>query len=255
MAGPVADEWVTVADDEWVDVGAQPADPKAARKDAAMRQTFGTNYDRTPAPVSDVLTQQVPKQILLGAALQGGAGLLSKLPAGRLLTSGVAAAKAGATKLPFIGPPLKAAAKAGMEAWRASAPAVEAAAPAVKAAAPAVAPELPAAVRAVAGPKPKLSASEVKQMMREQFGSDKGGRMLFGPAREGITAAERQALMKAGTSGGALPKAAERAIGARVGAMTPEEALQYAGKAPNAQAAEYFGSQLKAALAARMLRK
>lgn len=163
-------------------------------------------------------------------------GLASKLPWGRLLTTGTAAAKGGASKLPIVGPPVRAALKAGKEAWTASAPK---AAPALKTAA--------------SGPKPKLSASEVASALRKEYGSAKAGQMLYGPARAGLKAADRQAAIKRLSGGPSqLPAAAKKAIDKELAASSASEAFDYASKAPNALAKDYFGEQLRQSLLQRM---
>lgn len=56
---------------------------------------------------------------------RGIAGLVSKAPLGRLLTTGAAATKAGASRIPFIGAPVSAALRAGTRAWKSSAPTIK----------------------------------------------------------------------------------------------------------------------------------
>jgi hypothetical protein len=224
MANPVADEWVTVEDDagEWTDLPAEKPP-----RDLIMGRYGDPNYPRKPRLEE---LGDFAKNLAVGAALGGAGRLLTKVPAGRLWTAGKAAAAGAMPDVPFIGKPVIAGARAAREAWRASAP---------KAAA------VPPKVAAAAGPKPKLTAQQVKQAMREQYGSERGGRMLYGPARPGVTATQRQSLMKTGTQGGNLPKAAQRAMAKELAASTPEEAFAYAAKAPNAPAQQHLGDLLR----------
>lgn len=235
MADPVADEWVTVPDDEWIDV----ADEKAPAQRWAEARGVPPGLATRFASEAQRIDAQTPMSNLadVGGALLLGGGwkLLSKVPAGRLLTTGVAAAKAGAAKLPIIGPPVRAAVKAGAEAWKASAPAV------------------PAVVKAAAGAKPKLSAPEVAAKMREMYGSEKAGRMLYGTARPGVSAAARSESIRRLTPQmqSTLPKAAQNAINRELASSTPEEAFAYAAKATNDPARGYLGDLLRRTLLER----
>jgi hypothetical protein len=168
-----------------------------------------------------------------GGAMIKGARLLTKLPVARKLgAAGLALATSG--------PRMRAAKKA----WNAAgqmAPKVTGEAA-----------EQTATKAVAAGAKPKLSAQQAKQMLREQFGSEKGGKMLYGRARPGLTATERQTLMRSGTTGGGLPQSARKAIEQELAASTPSEAFAYAAKAPNAPAQEAIGEMLRKALIDRM---
>lgn len=228
--------------------GYQPTDPRQRMKEDAERLYFGNrNFEqaegRIPKDSLGTIAKDMATVGATSAALGGGLKLLSKAPMGRIITSAVAGAKQAGPSLPLVGKPIAKFVQGAAKAWQASAPVVAEAAPAAV--------EAPIAQQAVSAVKPKLSASQVKQMLREHYGSEKGGRMLFGPAREGVTAAGRQALMKEGTSGGALPKAAQRAIDRELAASSADEAFAYAAKAPNAPAQSYIGEMLRKALEAR----
>ena len=90
-------------------------------------------------------------------------------------------------------------------------------------------------------------------MLRKEHGSAKAGQMLYGPARPGVKAVDRQAAIKRLAPGESeLPQAARRAINREVDASTPEEAFAYAQRAPNPLAKEHFGHPLRRALLERM---
>lgn len=189
----------------------------------------------TPAAEFDAAKAQWNEQLqspFYGAEMlpPGGGRLLSAMKggAGRLLTAGMAGAKA-------VFPKTARGIKAAGEAWKASAPqAAGVAKPAMSAAT-----------------KPKLTAQQAKQMLRTQYGSEKGGQMLYGRARPGLKAADRQALMKSGTTGGGLPQSAQRAIEKELAASTPDEAFAYASRAPNAPAQSHIGDLLRQVLRER----
>lgn len=107
---------------------------------------------------------------------------------------------------------------------------------------------------ASAATKPKLKAPEIAAALRKEYGSAQAGRMLYGPARPGLKAAERQAAIKRLTPEikTTLPEGAKKAIDKELAASTNDEAFAYAAKAPNAPAQSYIGEQLRAALLAKM---
>jgi hypothetical protein len=189
MADPVTDEWVTVEDDDWEDIPTEAPPAQRWAESQGVPPDLAQRFDREWGSGRDYETIGDAVSLLAaGPALKLAAGagrLLTKIPVKPLVKAGVAGLMAG---------PRLSAAKRAFET--------------AQAVAPKAAPRIPAAVKAAAGPKPKLSAQQVKQAMREQYGSEKGGRMLYGPARPGVTATQRQTLMKTGTQGGSLPKAA-----------------------------------------------
>lgn len=143
---------------------ATPLDPRAQMTADAKRQILGATYDREPAPVSDVITEQMPKQMLMGAALSGAGQLLSKIPVGRVLSAGMAGAKAAAAKTPIIGPPVRAGLKAAAQSWKGS-PTPSAAPPAsVSGAPPVAAPAAPAPPAAAPMSSVRLTAEESKAL-------------------------------------------------------------------------------------------
>lgn len=180
--------------------------------------------------------------MLVGGKALGAAG---DVPAGRLLRAGAAGAKAGVEKLPIVGPPLKAGVQAAMQSWRDTAPAVAESTPAaapVASVAPSAAPISEAPVGPL--PKPKLSATEVAQRLRTEYGSDKAGMMLYGKKQPGmniISPAERQAAIKRLAPGDSqLPNAAKQAIASQYGKFQ-----EYLAQAPNQRARDYILSLMK----------
>jgi hypothetical protein len=241
MADPVADEWVTVPDDEWVAESSDPKERWAAAHGASpeVAKQFAAEAARidSQTPMSNLV------DVGLGMLPLGAIGkYLPKIPGGRLLTTGAAAAKGAALNFPIVGKPLREAVKVGAEAWKASAPVAAAEAPVI-----------PEAVKAAAGPKLKLSAEEVAAKMREMYGSEKAGRMLYGQARPGVTATARTESIKRLTPQikSTLPQSAQRAIERELASSTPEEAFTYASKAPNDLAKEHFGDLLRRTLLER----
>lgn len=183
----------------------------------------------------------------LAGMLVGGKalGAVGDMPAGRLLSAGTAGAKAAAGKLPIVGPPLKAGAQAAMQSWRDTAPAVAESTPAaapVASAAPAAAPLSETPVGPM--PKPKLSATEVAQRLRTEYGSDRAGMMLYGKKQPGmniISPAERQAAIKRLAPGESqLPNAAKQSIASQYGKFQ-----EYLAQAPNQRARDYILSLMK----------
>lgn len=167
---------------------------------------------------------------MLGAGL-AGPRMMGKIPGARIVTAAGEGVKAGAAKLPIIGPPMKAAANAARKSWSETAPPKPVVPPAAKAA-----PSTPTA-------KPKLSAQEAAAYLRQEFGSEQAGRMLYGKGRDLnlIPSAERTAAIKRLAPGEShLPKSAERAIDTGIQKGSAEEAWRYATKAPNDLAREYL---------------
>ena len=161
---------------------------------------------------------------------------------GRIMSAGVGALKGGASRLPVVGPVAKGAIRGAQQAWRASAPvATQAPMPPTAMSAPAV------------GAKLKLSANQVAERLRQEYGSAKAGQMLYGPARGGVKAADRQANIKRlAPATSKLPDAARRAIDKELAASSADEAFAYAAKAPNELARTHFGDLLRQALLERM---
>lgn len=90
-------------------------------------------------------------------------------------------------------------------------------------------------------PKMKLSADQVAQMLRDQYGSEKAGRMLYGKAQGELSAADRQAAIKRLAPGASkLPEAAKVRIEQGVQEGTPSAAWRYIQDAPNALAREFL---------------
>jgi hypothetical protein len=176
-----------------------------------------------------------------------GGRLLTKLPGKRMLSAGWEAAKGVGRNLPFVGRPLAAGVRGAVRGWQKAAPKVVAAETAAPAAAKTTAPVMGAM------PKPKLNAQQVAEMLRKEHGSAKAGQMLYGPARPGVTAANRQAAIKRLAPGqSTLPDAAKRAIDKELAGSSAEEAFRYASRAPNAQAQSYMGEMLRKALLDRI---
>ena len=140
-----------------------PVDPREQMKNEAKRAILGANYDREPAPISEVLTEQIPKQLLIGAALSGAGQLLGKIPVGRVLDAGMAGVKAAAAKTPIIGPPVRAGVNAAMKAWKGS-PTPSAAPPASVSGAPPVAAPAAPAPPMVPASSVRLTAEESKAL-------------------------------------------------------------------------------------------
>lgn len=183
---------------------------------------------------------QAGLELGLTAAAGGVGRLVSKIPAGRILTAAKAGGKAVIDKRPIIGPFKQGAS----EAWNAAKPA-----PAPPPAP--IAPPTPTPVAPVA--KPKLSAQQVAEMMRKEYGSAKAGQMLYGPARQGLKAVDRQAAIKRLTPQmeSTLPAATRRAMERELAASSADEAFSYAAKAPNVPAKEHLGELLLRALRER----
>jgi hypothetical protein len=180
---------------------------------------------------------------------EGGGEAIGSLLMGRILSAGAEGLKAGVSKVPIVGAPISAGARAASKAWNASAPAAEAAPLAEIAAEP--------AVMHGPTPKPKLSASETAAYLRKEYGSEKAGRMLYGKGKgDHLPPAERQAAIKrlSPEMESALPQSVKDQMYARLQAESGQGAFDYAAQAPNARAQSYLGDQLKAALLERMTR-
>lgn len=203
---------------------------KGAAKIPAARQAVGGAIERAGTamdaggPVGAISRNAVGGTVgalaggPVGAAIGGAAGVAAPAVvrgAGRLIRGRV--------------PPAAVAAEA--------APIAEAAAPLAAEPGPMLGPS----------PKPKLAAHEVAAMLREQYGSEKAGRMLYGKGKGGhLPPAERQAAIKRLAPGeSALPANAARQMDAALEGATPADAYAYAQKAPNAMAQDYFGDRLR----------
>jgi hypothetical protein len=92
--------------------------------------------------------------------------------------------------------------------------------------------------------KPKLSAAEVALRLRQEYGSEKAGQMLYGKKQPGVhsmPAAERQAAIKRLAPGESqLPNVAKRSI-----ADQYAEFQRYLASAPNAKAREFILELMK----------
>jgi hypothetical protein len=93
--------------------------------------------------------------------------------------------------------------------------------------------------------KPKLSAAETAQYLRNEYGSERGARMLYGTKgvdRPNVLApAERQASIKRLAPGqSSLPESTMRELRDKVRSMSPTAAAEYANLAPNKLMRQYL---------------
>lgn len=99
--------------------------------------------------------------------------------------------------------------------------------------------------------KPKLSAAETAQYLRNEYGSEQGGRMLYGTKGAGrpnvLAPAERQANIKrlAPQTQSSLPDSVTRELRDKVRLMTPTQAAEYANLAPNKLMRQYLLDLMK----------
>ena len=195
-----------------------------------------------------------------GARILTKAAGIAKAGAGRILTSPIARKVGGAVleaagSTPIIGPMGRGAVRGWKAAGKAAPKVAGATDETVRMAAPA---DTEATVRLMgppAGVKPKLTVAQVAEKLRKEHGSAKAGRMLYGSARKGLKASDRQrAIRRLAPGESKLPDAAAAAIDRELAASTAEEAFAYAQRAPNARAQEYFGKKLRDALFDRLAR-
>lgn len=168
----------------------------------------------------------------------------SQIPAGRIANAGMAGLKAGAEKIPIVGPPMKAGFNAAREAWSASGPEQASNATLTIREPPPPPAMTPEPVGPMQGPqgKPKLSAPEVAQRLREEYGSQKAGSMLYGTKHaQGLPPAERAAAIKRLAPGESqLPNVAKQAIASKYG-----DFQKYLASAPNERAREFILQLMK----------
>jgi hypothetical protein len=94
-------------------------------KGLASAARLATNPQEIPGAANDALSQVLAHPgAAAGSAFAGAAmpPLMARVPAGRLLTAGTAGAKAGALRLPLVGPPMRAATRAAYRSWQETAP-------------------------------------------------------------------------------------------------------------------------------------
>lgn len=158
--------------------------------------------------------------------------MASKLPLARLMSAGGAFVKGAASNLPLgMSRPVNAGIRSATKAWKASTPK----------------PTPPVAPAPAMGPamKPRLSAAEVAPYLRQQHGSEKASRMLYGKSGVGLPRQEAIANIKRLAPGeSTLPQAAQRAITKGVQQGTPQDAWQYLSKG-NTRARDYIISLLR----------
>lgn len=223
---PQEQDWFATTDADWfASQGESTLPPQPEPGAAAPWHAIRGDTPRMSGTLTDV------------ALLAAGGPVLrmaSKLPVGRLMSAGLSAVKGGASRLPIVGPVAKGAMKGAQQSWKASTPV-----PPPMAAPPA------AAQMAGPMPKPKLSAAEVPQMLRQQFGSEKASRMLYGKSGVGLPRQEAIANIKRLAPGDStLPQNAQRAISKGVQQGSPQEAWSYLQKG-NTRARDYIISLLR----------
>jgi len=99
--------------------------------------------------------------------------------------------------------------------------------------------------------KPKLSAAETAQYLRNEYGSERAGRMLYGTKGadrpDVLTPATRQANIKrlAPQTQSSLPESTMRELRDKVRLMSPKDAAAYAELAPNKLMRQYLLDLMK----------
>lgn len=232
--------------------------------------TLGDMLDDPKAALGRIFTAENAGATMRDAALMGmGAGLTKSAMNGTLRDVG-AGVSGGIQHLPFVGAPIRATVQGFIRSQRgrqaAQTKAAEAAIPwksgatmpDLTAKTPREMPQL--AVPSGSSAKPKLSAQEFTAAMRQQYGSEEAGRRIFGGVQRGAgagssvasAAARKEAVKRLAPAESTLPQAARAAIVEQLSGKSAGEAFDYASKAPNLRAKEFFGDQLRQALLERM---
>lgn len=234
--------------------GRDPAipDPSTFLPMSEGERAFHDTVREEAAPFRDPATLNAMGGIMIPTA---GAGRLfsgAKEPAGRALaTSGKALERAGRVTKPLapmaVGGALLTG-DVGTAAMAAVPYAARAAGRGLQKAGASLASKVTGATKtATSAAKPKLSAQEVAQYLRKEYGSEQAGRMLYGKGQAGAIApaARTEAIKRLAPGQSTLPQAAQRQIQQQLQSQGPSEAWNYVTKAPNARAREYLLSLMR----------